>query len=68
MKLGQNVCHDEFSDEFENWSCSIKTRSGGQLLKKAIHLHSHSHTPKIPISTITYLAPNTKQNKALFTT
>ena len=24
MKLGQNVCHDEISKKFENWSCLVK--------------------------------------------
>ena len=24
MKLGQNVCLDEISDEFENGSCSVR--------------------------------------------
>ena len=34
MKLGQNVCRDEISDEFENGSCGVKTRSQGEILKK----------------------------------
>ena len=34
MKLGQNVCLDEISDEFENGSCWVKTRSLGQVLEK----------------------------------
>ena len=34
MKLGQNVCLDKISDEFENGSCQSKTRSLGQTLEK----------------------------------
>ena len=34
MKLGKNVCHDEISDEFENWSCWVKIRSLDQMLEK----------------------------------
>ena len=34
MKLGQNVCVDEISDEFENGSCQVKARSLGQILEK----------------------------------
>ena len=34
MKLGQNVCLEEISDEFENGSCQSKTMSQGQLLEK----------------------------------
>ena len=30
MKLGQNVCLDKISDEFESWSC----RSLGQIVEK----------------------------------
>ena len=34
MKVGQDVCLDEISDEFENGSCGVKTRSLGQILEK----------------------------------
>ena len=34
MKLDQNVYFDEMSDEFENGSCRLKTRSLGQILVK----------------------------------
>ena len=34
MKLGQNFCLDEISDEYENGSCQVKeTRSQGQILE-----------------------------------
>ena len=33
MKFGQNCCLDEFSDEFENGSSWLKTRSLGQILE-----------------------------------
>ena len=26
MKLGQNVCLDKISDEFQNWSCLVKNK------------------------------------------
>ena len=34
MKVGQDVCLDDISDEFENGSCGSKTRSPGQILGK----------------------------------
>ena len=34
MKLCQNVCLDEISDEFETGSCGSITRSLGQILEK----------------------------------
>ena len=34
MKVGQDVCLDEISDEFENGSWGSKTRSLGQILEK----------------------------------
>ena len=35
MKLGQNVCLDEISDEFDNRSCwGQKTRSLGKIFEK----------------------------------
>ena len=34
MKLGQNVCLDKISDQFENGSCGSKSRSLGQILEK----------------------------------
>ena len=34
MKLGQNVCLDEISDEFQNSYVGSKTRSLGQMLQK----------------------------------
>ena len=35
MELGQNVCLDEISDEFENGLCRLKNlRSLGQILEK----------------------------------
>ena len=34
MKLGENVCLDEISNEFEIGSCRSKTRSPGQILEK----------------------------------
>ena len=39
MKLGQNVCLDNISDEVENGSCQSKTRSICQLIGKP-GLHS----------------------------
>ena len=35
MKLYQNVCPDEISDDFENGSSQVKNRSLGQLLEKS---------------------------------
>ena len=37
MKLGQNVCFDEISDEVENGSHWSKTRSLGQVLELYMH-------------------------------
>ena len=34
MKVGQDVCLDDISDEFENGSRGVKTRSLGQILEK----------------------------------
>ena len=34
MKVGQDVCLDDISDEFENGSRGSKTRSPGQILEK----------------------------------
>ena len=34
MKLGQNVCLDEISNECENEPCGVKTRSLVQILEK----------------------------------
>ena len=34
MKVGQDVCLDDISDEFENGSRGSKTRSPGQILGK----------------------------------
>ena len=34
MKVGQDVCLDDISDEFENGSLGLKTRSPGQILEK----------------------------------
>ena len=34
MKLGQNVCLDEISDEFENGNVRSKTRSLGQIIEE----------------------------------
>ena len=34
MKLSKNVFLDEISDESENGSCRVKTRSLGQILEK----------------------------------
>ena len=37
MKLGQNFCLDEISEEYENGSCQVKnqvTRFDGQILEK----------------------------------
>ena len=36
MKLGQNVCLDETSDEFENRLCRVENRSLGHILEKPI--------------------------------
>ena len=33
-KLGQNVCLDKISDNFENKSCRVQTRSLSQILEK----------------------------------
>ena len=32
MKLGQNVCFDEISDEFENGSCQVKNSNLRKIL------------------------------------
>ena len=34
MEVGQDVCLDDISDEFENGSRGAKTRSPGQILEK----------------------------------
>ena len=34
MKVGQDVCLDDISDEFENGSRGVKNRSLGQILGK----------------------------------
>ena len=34
MKLGQNVCLDEISDDFEIGSCGSKSRSLGQIFEQ----------------------------------
>ena len=48
MKLGQNFCLDKMSDEFENGSCRVKTRSQGQLLKEpCVHSRGHILSPII---------------------
>ena len=49
MKLDQNVCLDEISDEFENGSCPVKkTRSLGQILKKpCVCSRGHIFSPVI---------------------
>ena len=36
MKLGQNVCLDEISDEMENWTCGFKNLLLGQILEKLV--------------------------------
>ena len=41
MVLGQNLCLDEISDELENGSCRIKTRSLGQILE-ILYVHIFS--------------------------
>ena len=48
MKPGQNVCTDESSDEFENGSCRVKTRSIGQILEKpCVRSEGHIFIPII---------------------
>ena len=34
MKVGQDVCLDDISDEFENGSRGVKTRSPDEILEK----------------------------------
>ena len=42
MKLGQNVCLDEISDEFENGLCRATTGSLRQILDKSyVHFRGH---------------------------
>ena len=42
MKLGQNVCLDEISDEFENRSYHVKNLSLGHILENPfVHYRSH---------------------------
>ena len=36
MKLCQNVCLDEISDEFENWSCRVKKWVTRSNLRKTL--------------------------------
>ena len=46
MKLGQNVCLDKISDEFEIGSVESKTRSLGKMLEKPfIHYRGHIFSP-----------------------
>ena len=49
MKLGQNVCLDKISHEFENGSCRVKkTRSLGQILEKpCVRCRGHIFIPII---------------------
>ena len=48
LKLGQNVCLDEISDEFENGSCQSKARSLGQILEKpCVRSRGHIFSPII---------------------
>ena len=47
MKLRQNICLDEISDEFENRSCRAKTRSLGQILEKCECSRVHVFSPII---------------------
>ena len=42
MKLGWNVCLNEFSERFENGSGQVKTRSLGQISEKP-YVHSRGH-------------------------
>ena len=42
ITLGQNICLDNISDEFENESCRVKSRSLGQILEKP-GVHSRGH-------------------------
>ena len=42
MKLLQNVCLERISDEFENGSCWVKTRSLCQILEKC-HVRSRGY-------------------------
>ena len=42
IKLVENVCLDEFLDEFENGSCWVKKRSLGQILEK-LSVRSKGH-------------------------
>ena len=49
MKLGQNVCLDKFSDEFENGSCRVKNYVTRSNLRKILctlyrpHFKSDTH-------------------------
>ena len=46
MKLGQNVCLDKISEEFEIGSCGVKTRSLGQILEKpCVRSRGHIFSP-----------------------
>ena len=48
MKLGQNVCLNEISDEFENGYVRSKTRSLGQILEKpCVRSRGHIFSPII---------------------
>ena len=37
MKVGQDVCLDDISDEFENGLRGVKTRSPGQILENLVY-------------------------------
>ena len=42
MRLAQNVCLEQISDDFENGSCLVKIRSVGQILEK-LCVHSRGN-------------------------
>ena len=43
MKLGQNVCLEEISDEFENGSCWVKNYVSRSNVTKKPFVHSRGH-------------------------
>ena len=48
MKLDEDLCLDEISNELEKWSCCSKTRSLGQILEKpCVHCRGQIVSPII---------------------
>ena len=49
MKLGKNVCFDDFLDELENGSCQVKTTSLGHILEsQSLRLRRATPWPSWP--------------------